>query len=116
MAKTDIHTHEHHLQTEVSLSLSLTNTYNQHLWPLHLCIYDENTEHSFSGCPGDTNYRVREGLWDDAGERRLGTPCDEQGLSNTHTPLPGVSVCVFMSNLHRFHKGMCARLPFYDNY
>lgn len=100
----------HHMrwQTEVSFSLSLTNTYNQHLLPSHLRSYhdDKNTEHSFSGCPGDTNYRVWEGSRDtefrnnhnDAGERRSGTPSDEQGLSYTHTPLPGlacVCVCVY---------------------
>lgn len=82
--------------------------------PPALALTHKNTEHSFSGCPGDTNYRVWEGSWDDAGERRSGTPCDEQGLSYTHTPLPGV--CVFMSNLHRFHRDTCACLPRYDNY
>lgn len=30
----------------------------------------------------------------DAGERRSGTPSDEQGLSYTHTALPGVCVCL----------------------
>lgn len=102
--QTETHTHTcllvlliHHWQTEVSLSLPLTNTYNQHLRSSHLHTYDKNTEHSFSGCLGDTNYRVQEGSWDDAGERRSGTPCDEQGLSlysHTHTTPWSVCVCV----------------------
>lgn len=31
----------------------------------------------------------------DVGQRRSGTPSDEQGLSYTHTPLPGACVCVY---------------------
>lgn len=38
----------------------------------------------------------------DVGQRRSGTPSDEQGLSYTHTPLPGACVCL---------RGTCTDSP-----
>lgn len=108
-------------QTEVSLSLSLTNTYNQHLRPHTYAVTTTTRILSILslvarvtliiGCGrahGTAEYRNDH---NDAGERRSGTPSDEQGLSYT---LP--AVCVFMRNLHRFPRDTCACLPCYDNY
>lgn len=113
-------------QTEVSLSLSLTNTYNQHLRPPRTYAVTTTTRilsilslvawvtliigrgraHGTAEFRNDHN---------DAGERRSGTPGDEQGLSCTHTPLPGACVCL-RATCTDSPRDACACLPCYDNY
>lgn len=92
-------------QTEVSLSSSLTNTYNQHLRPPRTYAVTTTTRilsilslvarvTLIIGCGrahGTAEYRNDH---NDAGERRSGTPSDEQGLSYTHIHTTPCSVCV----------------------